>query len=220
MRGVPCVASVAEHAGWANVVCVATVGGVPAVVERRRVALIDAGLPRMPYHHESLGMPEDAANALISRVRRSIATRASLALQRVMTDLAPAHAIVALAIRKPPFSELPETVANVWQSYRLQCAADGMMYQLAVCGAARELGLDVQLFRRGEEAQRAAERLGVTADDIESFVSSAGRPGGAPWTQEHRRAFAAGIAVLATLTPLSASALRPHRAATGRPLRN
>jgi hypothetical protein len=214
MRSVPCVVSVAEHAGWAHVVCAAMVGHVPAVVDRRRVTLIDAGLPRMPYHHESIGMPEDEANALIARVRRSIATRASFAVQGVMTDLAPAHAIAALAIRKPPFSDLPETVADVWQSYRLQCAADGMMYQLAVCGAARELGLDVHLFRRGEEAERAAERLGVTVNDIEWFVGRAGRPAGAPWTQEHRRAFAAGIAVLATHTPLSASALRPHRAAT------
>jgi hypothetical protein len=196
MRDVPCVVSVAEHAGWAHLVGVAMAGDVPAVIDRRRATLIDAGLPRMPYHHESIGMREDKANALIARVRRSIATHASLALQRVMTDLAPAHAIIALAIRKPPFSELPGTVADVWRSYRLQCTADGVMYQLAMCRAARELGLEVHLCLRGEEAARAAERLGVTPDDIESFVSSAGRPPGAPWTQEHRRAFAAGIAAL------------------------
>src|SRR5262249_48158601 len=167
MRTVPCVVSVAEHAGWAHVVCVAMAGDVPAVVERRRVTLIDTGLPTMPYHHESIGMREDEANALIARVRHSIAAHTSLALRRVMTDLAPAHAIVALAIRKPPFSDLPGTVADVWQSYSLQCAADGMMYQLAMCRASRELGLDVHLCRRGEEAARAAERLGVTPDDIE-----------------------------------------------------
>ena len=214
MRAVPCVVSVAEHAGWAHVVCVAMAGNVPAVIERRRITLIDAGVPRMPYHHESIGMREDEADALIARVRHSIATRTSLALQHVVTDLAPAHTIVALAIRKPPFSELPRSVAEVWQSYRLQCAADGMMYQLAVCGAARALGLDVHLFRRGEEAERAAERLGITPGDIESFVGSAGRPSGAPWTQEHRRAFAAGIAVLTTHTAVSALALQPNKAAT------
>jgi hypothetical protein len=37
----------------------------------------------------------------------------------------------------------------------------------------------------------------VTADAIESFVSGTGRPPGPPWTQEHRRAYAAGIASLA-----------------------
>ena len=72
-----------------------------------------------------------------------------------------------------------------------------MMYQLAMCHAAREFGLEVHQYPRGDEMAPAAERLGVTTDDIESFVNHAGRPPGAPWTQEHRRAFAAGIAALA-----------------------
>jgi hypothetical protein len=57
--------------------------------------------------------------------------------------------------------------------------------------------LDVHLCRRGEESARAAQQLGVTPADIEEFVSRTGRPAGPPWTQEHRRAYAAGIAVLA-----------------------
>jgi hypothetical protein len=187
MKVTPCVLSVADHAGWAHIVCVAAPGDVPAVVERRRVTLIDAGLPTLPYHHESIGMREDDANVLIARVRRSIAERTSDALRGVVNDLAPAYPVVALAIREPPFAKLPETVAPVRQSYRLQCAADGMMYQLAVCHAARDLGLDVHLCRRGEETARAAARLAVRVDDMESFVSGTGRPSGPPWTEEHRR---------------------------------
>jgi hypothetical protein len=200
MKGVPCVVSVAEHAGWAHLVCVAAVGDVPAVIERRRVTLIDAGVPTQPYHHESIGMKEEEANALIARVRKSIAAHASLALQRVVTDLAPARTVVALALRQPPFPELPETVSAVWKSYPLQCAADGMMYQLAMCRAAGDLELEVHQYQRGEDTTWAAAQLGVTAKDIESFVSRTGRPSGPPWTQEHRRAFAAGIAALAQHT--------------------
>lgn len=192
----PCVVSVAEHAGWAHLICVAVADGVAAVIERRRVTLIDVELPRLPYHHDTLRMREDDADALIARVRRSVATHASRELQRVVTDLTPAHTIVGLAIRQPPFPDLPASVADVRRSYQLQCAADGMLYQLAMCRAAQERGLEVHLCRRGEEAARAAERLGVTPDDIESFVSNGGRPAGAPWTEEHRRAFAAGMAVL------------------------
>ena len=197
MRSTPCVVSVADHAGWAHVVCVAAERNVPAVIERRRVATIDDGLPTMPYHHESLGMREDEANALIARVRRSIAARSSRALRQVVTDLAPSHRVVALAIREPPFSELPDTVAVVRQSYQLQCAADGMMYQLAMCRAARAIGLKVDLCRRGDETARAAARLGVRPRDLASFVNVTGRPSGPPWAEEHRRAYAAGIAVLA-----------------------
>ena len=197
MRGAPCVVSVAEHTGWAHLVCVAAPGRVPAVIARRRVTLIDSGLPRQPYEHESVGMKEDQANVLIARVRRSIAVRASDALTRVVTELARSYAVVALAIRQPPFTDLPETVAAVRKSYRLQCSADGMLYQLAICRAARQLGLDVQMCRRGEEASLAADQIGVTVREIEDFVSRSGRPAGPPWTQEHRRAYAAGIAVLA-----------------------
>ena len=197
MRGAPCVVSVAEHTGWAHLVCVAAPGLVPAVVARKRVTLIDSGLPRQPYEHESTAMREDEAEALVAQVRRSIAARTSDALTRVVTELAPSNTVVALAIRKPPFARLPETVAAVRASYRLQCAADGMLYQLAICRAARQLGLDVQLYRRGDESSRAAEILGATPGEIEEFVTRSGRPAGPPWTQEHRRAFAAGIAALA-----------------------
>jgi hypothetical protein len=197
MRGMPCVVSAAEHAGWAHMICVAATGNVPAVVARRRVALIDPGLPTLPYHHESLAMREDEANALIARVRRSIAARTSVAMQRIVTELAPTYAVVALAIREPPFAELPKSVAAVWASYRLQCAADGMLYQMALCRAARRLDLDVHQCRRGDETSRAAEQLDVTPGEIDEFIARTGRPSGPPWTQEHRRAYAAGIAALA-----------------------
>ena len=193
----PCVLSVAEHTGWAYVICVAARDGIPAVIERRKVTLIDAGMPTQPYEHDSRALREDEADELIARVRRSIAKRTSLALQRLVAELQPGHAVVALAIREPPFPDLPQSVASVRQSHRLTNCADGMLYQMAVCRAANELGLDVQLCRRGQELSRAAQRLDVTLADVEAFVGGVGRPAGPPWTEEHRRAFAAGIAVLA-----------------------
>ena len=200
MNPTPCVVGAAEHAGWAHFVCVAAPGKVPAVVERRRVTTIDKGLPTMPYHHESLGMREDEANALIARVRRSIEACSARALRRLVTELAPKYVVVALAIRRPPFADLPATVVSVRESYQLQCAADGMLYQLAICRAARQLTLDVHLYRRGEETSQAAQQLRATPDEVDEFVSRTGRPFGPPWTQEHRRAYAAGIAALAAHT--------------------
>jgi hypothetical protein len=200
MKSAPCVVSVAEHTGWAHLVCVAAPGRTPAVVERRRVRLIDSGLPTQPYEHDSIGMKEDQGNALITRVKRSIAARTSEALTRVVTELAPTFAVVALAIRAPPFEELPESIATVWASYRFQCAADGMLYHVALCRAARKLRLDVHQCRRGDETSRAAEQVDVAAGEIDEFITRTGRPSGPPWTQEHRRAFAAGIAALALHT--------------------
>jgi hypothetical protein len=197
MKPRPCVVSAADHAGWAHVVCVAASGDTPAVVARRRVALIDAGLPTMPYHHESLATRVEEADALIRRVRRSIAACALRGLREVVAALLPTHHVVAFAIREPPFPELPGSVATVRRSYQLQCAADGMMYQVALCHAAADLGLEVHQYRRGEETAWAARRLEVDPHDVDAFVNGAGRPPGPPWTQEHRRAYAAGIATLA-----------------------
>jgi hypothetical protein len=196
-RSSPCAISVAEHTGWTHLLAVAVQQGAPAVLVRRRVALIDPGLPTQPYEHDSRALPEPEANALIARVQRSIAARTSLAFERLIAELAPAHTAVALAIRKPPFPELPATVSEAWNSYPLLCAADGMLYQQALCRAARQHGLEIHLCRRGDEMTLAAQRLAVTAEAIEAFVAKTGRPPGPPWTEEHRRAFAAGIAALA-----------------------
>jgi hypothetical protein len=192
------VVSVADHTGWAHVVCVTLRDQVPVVVDRRRMPLIDEGLPTMPYHHETVGMGETEANALIARVRRSVEARTARELSRLVHELAPHGRVMALAVREPPYFSLPASVADVWKSYALQNAADGVMYQQALCGAARGLGLDVQTLRRKDEVPRAAARLGVTVQAIDGFVSRTGRPEGPPWTQEHRRAFAAGLAALAS----------------------
>ena len=197
MKGNPCVLGVAEHTGWAHVIGVAAPERVPAVVVRRRITLIDPGLPTLPYEHDTAAMKDADADELIARVRRSVDRHCRVALERLAAEVSPTGRVVALAIREPPFEELPATVAEVRRSYRLQCSADGMLYQLAVCRAATELGLEVQLYRRGDETAWAAQRLEVTPGEVEKFVTRSGRPDGPPWTQEHRRAFAAGIAALA-----------------------
>jgi hypothetical protein len=47
------------------------------------------------------------------------------------------------------------------------------------------------------EMAQAALSLNVTPREVEEFVIGRGRPAGPPWTQELRRAYAAGIAALA-----------------------
>ena len=197
MKPPPGVISVADHTGWAHLVCVSVQGGVPVVVERRRVALIDPGLPTLPYEHDTVAMREDDAEALIARVRRSIAACTTRALERVVSELAPTCAVVALAIRQPPFPRIPSSVRAVHASYQLKCSADGMLYQDALCRSAKRQKLEVRLHQRGEEVELAARSLGVPPNEVEAFVTRAGRPAGPPWTQEHRLAYAAAIAALA-----------------------
>jgi len=99
---------VAEHTGWAHLICVAARGNVPAVIARRRVALIDKGLPTLPYEHETTAMREDEANAVIARVRRSIAARTSDALRRVVIELAPAIPLSPSRSGSPRLATFPQ----------------------------------------------------------------------------------------------------------------
>jgi len=193
----PSILAVSEHTGWAYVVCVSARDRRPFVVTRRRIALIDRGLPTQPYEHDTRAMRPDEAEALVANVRKSVARTTNLALGRLVDELSREHPAATLIIRKPPFEKLPARVAAVHASYQLLCSADGVLYHLAIRKAAKRLGLEVHLCKRGDEIGLAAAALGVSPDAVEEFVAGSGRPSGPPWTVEHRRGYAAAIGALA-----------------------
>jgi hypothetical protein len=193
----PSILAVAEHTGWAHVVCVSARNRRPFVIARRRIALIDDGLPTQPYEHATRAMRPSDAEALVAKVRNSAARTTHLALARLADEMSREHQVTSLTIRKPPFEKLPASVADVHAKYQLMCSADGVLYHRAICNAAKRLGLEVQLCRRGGEIGLAAAALGVSPDAVEAFVTGPGRPPGPPWTVEQRRGYAAAIAALA-----------------------
>ena len=67
MRRAPTVLGVADHTGWAYVVCVSVHERRPFVVARRRITLIDRGLPTQPYEHDTMAMRPDEAQELVAR---------------------------------------------------------------------------------------------------------------------------------------------------------
>jgi hypothetical protein len=194
----PSILAVSEHTGWAYVVGVSARHRRPCVITRHRIALIARGLPTQPYEHETRGLRPDEAEALVASVRHSIARTTDLAIARLVDELSREHPVTTLAIRQPPFDGLPASVAAVHASHRLLCSADGVLYHLAICRAARRLGLEVQFCRRGDEIGLAAAALGVSPNAVEAFVTGPGRPPGPPWTVEQRRGYAAAIGALAS----------------------
>jgi hypothetical protein len=190
------VVGVADHNGWAILVSAAMENGVPVVVDRRRVDLIEEGLPSQPYHHETLALSDPDAERLLRTVERSVASRASQACDRLSADLRPRYRVTAIAIREPPLAHLPATVGEVHRSYYALCRADGMLYHGALCAAARQRGWAPVLHRRGDELERAARALQTSTEQVDRFLRDLGKALKPPWTAEHRRAFAAAIAVL------------------------
>src|SRR5581483_421543 len=87
------------------------------VVDRRRIDLIDAGLPNAPVHHEGgphlmhrRGDPltDAALAALVARVRESAVRQTATALDRLAAEL-PAP-IVSMSVRAWP-TDFPDDIA-------------------------------------------------------------------------------------------------------------
>jgi hypothetical protein len=171
-------------------------GGDPVVVDKRRVRLIENGVPTQPYHHETLSLPDQAAEQLLRRVKASIAASTAQAFDRLVSDLRSRYRVCAVAIRQPTLERLPASVKEAHDSYHVQCRADAMLYHSAICAAARQRDWEVVFHRRGEELQNAAGALERSVEEIERFLDSLRPSVRPPWAAEHRHAFAAAIAAL------------------------
>ena len=190
------VVGVADHNGWAILVSAAAANGAPTVIDRRRVELIERGVPSQPYHHETLALGDGEAEQLLRKVRRSIAACTTLAFDRLAADLSPHYRVCAVTIRQPPLAHLPATVAEVHASYHVTCRADGMLYHSAISEDVRRRDWKVALHRRGEETALAAEALQTSTGAVERFLDDLRLTLRPPWTAEYRHAFAAAISSL------------------------
>lgn len=159
---------VADHAGWAILVTVDAKGGI---VDKRRVELVAAGLPTLPYHHDAQGLPLDAATKLIDTVRRSAETHAKAAFAALPPRIA------RIALRACP--ALPPTIAERLANYRAQNVADTVMFRTALADAATAAGWSVHWYET-KAIMPAAMKLPAQS---------------APWSKDHRVAMAAAISI-------------------------
>lgn len=184
------VVGVSDHAGWAILV---TATGDGALVDRRRVALIEDGLPCMPHHHEGQRLPLDEAVALVEQVRASAARAAIVGLDALVAALPRPPSAVALRASPP----LPPTIAERIRSYRAMCVADWVMYRGCLADAARARGLDVCTYDPRTVLDDAAAALGAAS--LDPWLAKARAEVGPPWPKDHRLAMAAAIAAARTI---------------------
>ena len=143
------IVGVADHSGWAVLVTVADDG---TFLDRRRIELVDAGLPMLPHHHECQGLPIEQALELVERVRTSAERHAKSSLDALAAAVP--RKIRGVAVRECP--PLPETVAERIRNYRAQCVADGVMSPDGTRARRRVARLVCSLVRREEGAHFGA----------------------------------------------------------------
>ena len=174
---------IAHHLGWA-VAVTASAGHV--VVDRRRIELIEPGMPAAPVEHEAKHLDAAAAARMVAEVRASALRTTSASLDQLASSLP--GPVASMSLRAWPL-DFPDDIA-VQRRPPYESRADSVMYCQVLAECAHMRGWEVHLFdARAVEAQ-AARLLGKRAGDVLHGPRAALGP---PWTRDHRIALAATI---------------------------
>jgi hypothetical protein len=206
---------IAHHFGWAVAV---TASADHEVVDRRRIELIEPGLPPAPIHHEggphllhrrAEPLDDDALTALVADVRASVVRAASAALDELATALP--EPIVSISLRAWP-ADFPEDIA-VQRRVPHESRADSVMYLQVLADLACDRSWDVHLYDAKHVEGEAAGILGERADEV---LHGPRATLGPPWSKDHRMALAATIVATSVSGAPSPTACSTARAAHGR----
>ena len=174
---------IADHLGWAVAV---TASADHAVVDRRRIELVEPGLSAAPIHYESARLDVAATEALVAEVRASVARAAAAALDELAAAL-PAP-VVSISLRAWP-PDFPGDIA-VQRRVPYEARADAIMYRQELSELAHARGWAVHLYDAkavvGQATGLLAERAGEVLEGPRARL-------GPPWTKDHRVALAATI---------------------------
>jgi len=180
------IIGISDHGGWAVLVTAAPDG---TLLDRRRVELLDSGLPKLPHHHDAQGLPLDQAVELVERVRVSAERHAVLALDAVAMAVPRIIGVAGVALRKCP--QLPPTIAERIKDYRAQNVADWVMYRKALASAAEERGWPVHWY--DAKSVLVAARQALRVENLDAHFLQVRRAIRPPWDKDHKLAMAAAI---------------------------
>jgi hypothetical protein len=174
---------IADHLGWAVAV---TAAPDHAVVDRRRIELVDPGVSAAPIHYQRGRLGVAATAALVARVRASVMRASSAALDDLVGAL-PAP-VVSISLRFWP-PDFPEEIA-VQRRVPYEARADAIMYRQLLAELAHARGWEVHCYDAKQVEAQAADLLGERADEV---LRGPRATLGPPWTQDHRVALAATV---------------------------
>jgi hypothetical protein len=174
---------IADHLGWAVAV---TASADHAVVDRRRIELVEPGVTAAPIHYESRHLDVPATAALVAAVRASVTRAATAALDELAAALPAPIATLSLRMWPPHF---PDDIA-VQRRPPYEARADAIMYRHLLAELAEARGWHVHRYDAKRVEAEAAALLGDRADEV---LKGPRARLGPPWTKDHRVALAATI---------------------------
>ena len=151
---------VAHHLGWAVVVTAST---NHAVVDRRRIELVEPGVATAPIHHEGGAHPlhrsaetldDNALGALVTNVRASVARTAAAALDELAAALP--EPIASMSVRAWP-ADFPDDIA-VQRRIPYEGRADSVMY-CQVLAESHATAVGPSTYYNAKEVEAEAARI-------------------------------------------------------------
>ncbi len=174
---------IADHFGWAVAV---TASADHAVVDRRRIELVEPGLSPAPIHYDAPHLDVAATEALVAKVRASVARATAVAFDAIAAAL-PAP-VVSISLRAIP-PDFPDDIAIQRRSPH-EARADAIMYRQILSELAEARGWEVHYFNAKDVEGQAVSELGDRADEV---LHGPRATLGPPWTKDHRMALAAAL---------------------------
>jgi hypothetical protein len=174
---------IADHFGWAIAV---TASADHEVVDRRRIELIEPGLPAAPIHYEGKRLDVAAAAALVAKVRASVVRATSAALDEIAAAVP--EPVVSISLRAWP-PDFPDDIA-VQLRPPYEARVDAIMYRQVLSELAHARGWDVHLYHAKSVVGQAVTLLGQRAEEVLLGLRATL---GSPWTKDHQMALAATI---------------------------
>lgn len=180
--------------GWAAAVVVQQGpggrGGVPDVIERRRLELSDPKVPSsaQPYH-AGLELRGKRAEAAVNRGCDAARAAAHEALSAMIASVKPVA--IGIVVASDP------DLAKIGNDHVRAHAAEGLLFREVLEESAERCGVETLTLLERELWGQAEVALGVPESELKQTVTALGKAVGRPWTALEKNATLAGWLALA-----------------------
>jgi len=184
------------HSGWTVMVKIIASNREIAVIDRRRIELIDEGelWAKQPYHAAEELEPKEAG-LLVSK---GIASARKVAAKRfreiARQSVGRGHEISACGVVVP--EPMPDWSTDEILSVHFRMhKAEGVLFPDALCRAAEKNGLPFVAVREKQLDDLAVKALSMSTQEITKMLAALGKSIGPPWSKDQKMAtLAAAIA--------------------------
>jgi hypothetical protein len=191
------------HSGWGVLVCISGDLAAPAIVDRRRIVIIEPTMvgTKQPYHFAAT-LPLQEAEGHLQNCAAISQRLALKAIREILEAVSGQdYRVVGCAMLLASGRRLP-ALPNILASHALLHTAEGEFFRKAVQEACERSDIPVAGFRERELDERADATFGRDAARVRRRISDLGKTVGPPWTRDEKAAALAGL-MLCDKTPLT-----------------